>query len=331
MNVSDIETILTTAVHKKQRAITEADAKKIFQAMGMPVVKEYEVKTPQAAVQAAVKTGFPVVLKASGPGLLHKTEANLVLLDLTCEAQVLAGAQKIAADVKDLEGFLVQPMVRGKREFVAGMFKDPQFGPVIMFGMGGIFTEAFENIVCKVAPLDEADMDDMLASFAGAKLLQAFRGEAACDMQALKAVLKGLCDLALTYPQIREIDINPVIIQPDGAPVAVDGLIILGPPAEKTVSAPRIDVKTLGACFYPESIAFVGASASPGKWGHMLPSNTLSRDYRGKVYLVNPKGGTIMGRQVYTSVEDIPADIDLAVVTIPARHVMDLIPKLGAK
>ncbi len=331
MNVSDIETIFTTAVHKKQWAITEADAKKIFGAMGMPVVKEHQAKTPQAAARAAVKSGFPVVLKASGPGLLHKTEANLVQLDMTSEAQVLAGAQKMAADVKDLEGFLIQPMVRGKREFVAGMFKDPQFGPVIMFGMGGVFTEAFENIVFKIAPLDEADMDDMLASFAGAKLLQAFRGEAACDMQALKAVLKGLCDLALTYPQIREIDINPVIIQPDGAPVVVDGLIILAPFVEKTVLAPRIDVKTLGACFYPESIAFVGASASPGKWGHMLPSNTLSRNYKGKVYLVNPKGGTIMGRQVYKSVEDIPADIDLAVVTIPAHHVMNLIPELGAK
>ncbi len=332
MGAIDIEAVLAKAAQEKQKHITEADAKQIFRAMGMPVVKEYQAKTPEDAARAAAVSGFPVVLKGMGAAVLHKTEADLVHLGLTTKGQVMAAAGKMTARAGNaLEGFLVQPMVQGKRELVAGMFRDPQFGPVIMFGLGGIFTEVLADIVFKIAPLDEADMDDMLTSFAGAGLLRAFRGEAACDIQAIKAVLKGLSDLAVTWPQIREIDINPLIIQPDGAPVAVDGLIITGPSARENGLSPRIDLKTLGACFYPASIAFVGASASPGKWGHMLPSNTLSRDYKGKVYLVNPKGGTIMGRQVYRSVSDIPADVDLAVVTVPARHVMDLIPELGVK
>ncbi|MCF8124888.1 MAG: acetate--CoA ligase family protein [Desulfotignum sp.] len=332
MDAIDIEAVLAAAAKKNLSAITEADAKKIFRAAGMPVVTEVQVETGDDAAREARNMGFPVVLKGCGKTLLHKTETSMVHLGLNTEAQVQAAARKMAARAgSDLEGFLVQPMVRGRRELVAGMFRDPQFGPVIMFGLGGIFTEALADIVFKIAPLDEADMDDMLGSFAGAGLLKAFRGEAACDIQALKTVLKGLSNLSLTWPQIREIDINPLIIQPDGRPVAVDGLMILQAPQDLKMSRPPVDLKILGACFYPESIAFVGASASIGKWGHMLPSNTLSRDYKGSIYLVNPKGEPIMGRPVFRSVSDIPGKVDLAVVTVPARHVKGLIAELAAK
>ncbi len=332
MNVTDIDTILTAAAEKKQSALTEADAKQIFRAAGMPVVAEIVVKTAQEAMDAARKLGFPVVLKGMGSKILHKTEAGLVSPGLIAGEQVAAAAQKMTARAgRDLEGFLVQPMVQGKRELVAGMFRDPQFGPVIMFGLGGVFTEALEAVVFKIAPLDDADMDDMLAGFPGAALLNAFRGESACDIKALKAVLKGLSDLALARPEIKEIDINPLIIAPDGRPVAVDGLIALQAPEDAQPFRPPVDLKTLGACFYPESIAFVGASAVIGKWGHMLPSNTLSREYKGRIYLVNPKGEPIMGRPVFRSVADITENVDLAVVTVPARHVKGLIPELAAR
>jgi acyl-CoA synthetase (NDP forming) len=332
MDVIDIDSVLAAAAGRKQVALTEADAKQIFRAAGMPVVSEIVVKTPQKAADAALKLGFPVVLKGFGPTILHKTEAGLVCPGLATAAQVQAAARKMSARAgKDLEGFLVQPMVQGKRELVAGMFRDPQFGPVIMFGLGGVFTEALEAVVFKIAPLDDADMDDMLTGFPGAALLNAFRGESACDRRALKTVLKGLSDLALTHPEIREMDINPLIISPDGRPVAVDGLIALQVPENIQPFRPPVDLKTLGACFYPESIAFVGASAVVGKWGHMLPSNTLSRDYKGRIYLVNSKGEPIMGRPVFRSVSDIPENVDLAVVTVPARHVKDLIPELAAR
>jgi acyl-CoA synthetase (NDP forming) len=332
MDDSYIAKVLATAAKKKLSALPEADAKEIFRAAGMPVVAEVPVKTARAAADAAGKLGFPVALKGVGPGLLHKTEAGLVRLGLTAPDQVEAASRQMAARAgTDLEGFLVQPMVQGRRELVAGMFRDPQFGPVIMFGLGGVFTEALGAVVFRIAPLDAADMADMLASFPGTPLLGAFRGEAACDVPALKTVLKGLSDLALAWPQIREIDINPLIIAPDGRPVAVDGLIALQTPDETDKSRFPVDLKTLGACFYPESIAFVGASASIGKWGHMLPTNTLSRNYKGSIYLVNPKGDPILGRPVFRSVADIPGDVDLAVVTVPARHVKDLIPDLAAR
>jgi acyl-CoA synthetase (NDP forming) len=332
MDQKDIDAVLAGAARKNRSALTEAEAKQVFRAAGMPVVREKAVNTTQQAMDAAREIGFPVVLKGMGSKILHKTEAGLVRTGLATAAQVAAAAGQMKARAgSGLEGFLVQPMVQGKRELVAGMFRDPQFGPVIMFGLGGVFTEALKSVVFKIAPLNEADMDDMLVSFPGAEILNAFRGEAACDTRVLKAVLKGISDLAVSRPDIQEIDINPLIIQPDGGPVAVDGLITLQTPGNSETSRPPVDLKTLGACFYPRSIAFVGASATVGKWGHMLPTNTLSRDYNGRIYLVNPKGEPIMGRPVFRSVADIPEDVDLAVVTVPARHVTALIPELAAK
>jgi len=314
--------------------ITEDEAKVLFSCYGIPVVEEKRVKGIEQAVDSANASGFPVVLKGIGSRILHKTESGMVCLGLATQDQVRVAAQEMETAGGDkLEAFLVQPMIKGKREFVVGMFKDPQFGPVIMFGVGGVLTEALNDIVLKIAPLDDLDMEDMMAQLSSKKLLEAFRGEAAVDRDAIKKILGGLSDLALENPSIQEIDINPLIIRKDGSPVAVDGLVVLGDKREKEnqIKKNRVDLSVLGSCFYPESIAFVGASSVPGKWGHMLSTNTLSRNYKGKVYLVNPKGDKIIGRKAYQKLTDIEGDIDLVVVTIPAEKVIDLIPDLVEK
>jgi len=319
--------------------ISEDEAKVWFSCYAIPVVQEKRVKGIAQAVAAATASGFPVVLKGIGSRILHKTESGMVCLGLANEDQVEKAAQEMETAGKDtLEAFLVQPMVKGKREFVVGMFKDPQFGPVIMFGVGGVLTEALNDIVLKIAPLNNLDMEDMLAQLSSKKLLEAFRGEAAVDRDAIKKILGGLSDLAIENPGIQEIDINPLIIQKDGSPVAVDGLVVLGDKREKENQSKknqskknRVDLSVLGSCFYPESIAFVGASSGIGKWGHMLPVNTLSRNYKGAVYLVNPKGGKIIGRKAYRNLTEIEGNIDLVVVTIPAEKVIDLIPALVEK
>ena len=327
---------------KGSHVISEDEAKSIFSAFGIPVVQEKRVNTIAQAVDAAKESGFPVALKGIGSRILHKTESGMVCLGLANEDQVRQAACGMEDAGKDLvEAFLVQPMVVGKREFVVGMFRDPQFGPVILFGLGGVLTEALNDVVLKIAPLSDLDMEDMLGQLSSQKLLEAFRGEAAVDREQLKRILGGLSDLVLENPDIQEIDINPLIVQKDGSCVAVDGLVVLGDTkstknkdtknkGNQTLKG-RVDLSVLGSCFYPESIAFVGASAVPGKWGHMLPTNTLSRNYKGQVYLVNPKGGKILGRDVFPSITDIPGDIDLAVVTIPAEKVIDLIPDFVQK
>lgn len=271
--------------------LNEDEAKEIFRHLKMPVVEEKKVTTRDQVLKAGDELGYPLVLKGLGKDMLHKTEAGLVIVGIPSKARLEEAVQTIEErGGADLEAFLVQPMIQGKRELVAGMFRDAQFGPVIMFGLGGILTEALEDIVFKIAPLEEPDLEDMLDGLTAQKLMGAFRGEAAVDRVALKTVLRGLSDLAVACPGIHEIDINPLIVEPSGRPVAVDGLMILGEPEKKPARKFEIDMNRLKTCYYPDTIAFVGASGTPGKWGHMLPTNTFARNFKGRVFLVNPKG-----------------------------------------
>ncbi|MBU1195597.1 MAG: acetate--CoA ligase family protein [Proteobacteria bacterium] len=332
MNYSDIHTLIDEKLLSASFSLGEDEAKNIFKRFDIPVVSEHWAVDETSVLDACTKTGFPVVLKGAGKTLLHKTEMGLVRVGLGTENQVLDAVREMKqAAGNALEGFLVQPLVSGNREFMAGMFRDPLFGPVIVFGVGGVLTEALNDIALKIAPLDDADMDDMFEQISSKKLLGAFRGEKAVQKKAVKKILKALSDMALAFCDIKEMDINPLIIAPDGSPVAVDGLIMLEKAVKKQARSFDIDFAKLGACYYPKSIAFIGASATPGKWGQMLLTNTLSQDYKGKIYPVNPKGGEIFGHKVYASIGEIEGDIDLAVVTVPASRVLELIPALEKK
>ncbi len=332
MNTDETQNLIRAKLEAGVTVLDEDDAKKIFSWFQIPVVEEMVCRTANKAAAKTKGLSFPVVLKGICPGMAHKTESGLVRLAIASPEALAAEMEDMAATASPSpEYFLIQPMIKGKREFTAGMFRDPQFGPVIMFGLGGIFTEALKDVVMRVAPLSDADIEDMLKGLVSRKLLGPFRGEKNADIQSLKAVLSGLSHMALACPEIKEIDINPLIVQPDGSPVAVDGLVVLDAPKEGHAPVRPANLKAFNICFYPQSIAFVGASNTPGKWGHMLPASTLSRDFKGKVFLVNPKGGILLGQKAFTSVTEIEEDIDLAVVTIPASRVLDIIPELKAK
>ena len=191
-----IDELLKTAGKTGQAALSEYDSKRLLAAFGIPVVTETVAHTPEEATKLAVQMGFPIVLKGLGSRLLHKTEKGLVHLKLQNKSEVLDSAEKISIDAgPDLEGFLVQPYVEGKREWVAGMFRDPQFGPVIMFGAGGIFTEALADVSFRLAPLTLHDAESMLNDIKAQALLDDFRGERRVDRQLLIKTLKGLSDL----------------------------------------------------------------------------------------------------------------------------------------
>ncbi|MFH1977119.1 MAG: acetate--CoA ligase family protein [Pseudomonadota bacterium] len=329
MNITD----LFEKINKNEKsALTENESKRILKEYGIPVTEERTATNSAEAVNAAIGIGFPVVLKGLGSSILHKTEMGLVHLNLKDSVAVKEAALTIEKNAGDkLEGFLVQPQLNGKREFVTGMFRDPHFGPVIMFGIGGIFTEAFSDVSFRIAPVTENDAEEMLDEIRAKALLNEFRGEKAVNRKQIIEALTGLSRLALEQPQIAEIDINPLIALPDGNLKAVDALIILGPNSEKNEFLPPIPADDIGSVFYPRSIAFVGASSQMGKWGHTLFTLTISGGYEGEIYLVNPKGGTIAERPVYKSVTEIPGKIDLAVVTIPASGVIRLLPDFKAK
>lgn len=314
-------------------AMKEDAAKTLLAAYDIPVVAEAAAASPEAAVATAEAMGFPVVLKGLGATLLHKTERHLVHLNLGSAAQVRAAARALQASAgAELEGFLVQRQVFGRRELVAGVLQDPQFGPVVMFGLGGIFTEALADVVFRVAPLKASDAAEMLAEIRSRTLLGPFRGEAAVNREQVIAALLGLSRLAMERRDILEVDINPLIITPEGELCAVDALVVTGTPAETESSRrPPVDPLLLGRLFQPGSVVFVGASGTLGKWGHQLFTAVKSGGFAGPIYLVNHRGGQIAGEPVYRSVADLPSDVDLAVVTVPAAVVGDLIPQLAAR
>jgi acyl-CoA synthetase (NDP forming) len=326
----DLNAFVKNALEAGRKSLTETESKTILGQYGVPVVVETIAATAADAVTIAADVGFPVVLKGLGDDLLHKTESGLVHLNLTDKKAVSSAAAQILETAAGAK-ILVQPQIRGRREFVAGLFRDPHFGPAILFGLGGILTEALSDIVFRLAPLTRQDATDMIASIRACSLLGPFRGEAAVDRELLLSTLMGLSAIAADFPEIAEIDINPLIATATGDVKAVDALITLSEPGRGTTDAHPVLPTAIHALFYPRSVAFIGASAQMGKWGHMLVCNTISGGFQGEVYVVNPKGGVIAGRPAFASVADIPGDIDLAVVTVPAAGIMGLIPQLKAK
>jgi acyl-CoA synthetase (NDP forming) len=319
-------------VIQTQRALKDGQAKDLLKNAGIAFIPEKFVDRRSDVVAAAQKIGFPVVLKGIGENILHKSDRGLVHLDLSDAMAVEKASQAIAAEAAgELDGILVQPHIRGRREFVAGLLRDHQFGPVIMFGTGGVFTEAFSDVAFRLAPLSEGDAAAMLEEIHGKALLGEFRGEAAVRRDELIQSLLGLSLIGETHPEIAEIDVNPLLVTPEGRVMALDALVITADPSQKNDMLPPVPPDAIGSLFYPKSVAIVGASAKIGKWGHALMTNTISGGFKGRIYPVNPSGGKIGGRAVYRSIAEIPDRIGLAVVTIPADKVLDLMPQFRDK
>ena len=329
----DINQYIRGIMASGRTTLTEEESKVVLREYAIPVVEEWVVQTVPEAVAQAEAIGYPVVLKGLGARLTHKTERGLVKLNLRDAADVHKAASEIAAGAgTDLEGFLLQPMVRGRREWVAGLFRDMQFGPVIMFGLGGIFTEALDDVAFRLAPLDGAEARHMIGSIRSRKLLQAFRGDQPVLMEELVQILLGLSRLASDHPEIKEVDINPLIVTEDGCVKAVDALIVLGDEEQaRQRPLPAANPQKIFEMFAPRSVALIGASGDFKKWGFRVFTGISAGGYDGQFYLVNPKGGEIVGQPVYRSLLDIPGPVDLAVVTVPAENVIGLIPTMQAK
>ena len=316
----------------KKHAMTDREAKELLSQYGVSFIPETYIQRQADVLPAAQKMGFPVVIKGIGKNLLHKSDRGLVQLNLSDDAAVQEAVRAISAEAsKELDGYSVQPHVDGRREFVAGLFKDRQFGPVVMFGTGGVFTEAFSDVCFRLAPLTESDAGEMLDEIQGQALLGTFRGEDAVDRRQLIQSLMGLSRIAEARPDISEIDINPLLAAPDGGVVALDALVIREHTDPEERFLPPVPPEAIGSLFYPKSVAIVGASAQIGKWGHSLLTNTISGGFKGEIYPINPAGGEIAGRTVYRSIADVPGEIGLAVITIPAEKVLDLVPQFRAK
>jgi acetate---CoA ligase (ADP-forming) subunit beta len=219
--------IIKDAIKRGATALSEHDSKLLLAEFGIPVTGETIVKSENEAASAAAAMGYPVVMKGSGEKLSHKTEMNLVALDVRNDTEARETFRRFTSR-KDVEvkEVLVQQMVKGDRELVAGLTRDPQFGPCVMFGLGGIFTEILEDIAFRVAPLTKLDAMEMMEDIRAKKILGPVRGKAPVDREALANILITLGTIGLEHDVIKEIDINPLKVL-DGKPVAVDALVVL--------------------------------------------------------------------------------------------------------
>lgn len=219
--------IIEQAVEKGQKTLSEYQSKKFLAAYEIPTVKEGLATSKEEAVAIARDIGFPVVLKGCAPEITHKTELDLIQLNVRDEGEVVSAYEGIQAKVDTaLEGILIQKMIKAKRELVIGLIRDPQFGPCVMFGLGGIMTEILKDVSFRVAPLEPRDAREMVGEIRAHKILEAFRGEGPVDLDLLCNCLISVGKIGLDYEQVKEIDINPLMVA-EGKPVAVDALVVL--------------------------------------------------------------------------------------------------------
>jgi len=221
-------TIIEEAKKRGAKTLSEHESKLFLSEFGVPCTQEKTATTEDAAVAAANEIGYPVVMKGSGEALAHKTELDLIALNLRDEKEVREAFKKLTgtkqAEVKEV---LVQQMVKGDRELVVGLTRDAQFGPCVMFGLGGIFTEVLEDVAFRVAPLTRWDAMDMMDDIRAKKILAEFRGQPAVDREVLADILMAIGEIGMKFDDVAEIDINPLKIM-NGKPVAVDALVVLG-------------------------------------------------------------------------------------------------------
>lgn len=231
-----IEEIIRAAQKENRVWLIETEAKQILAEAGIDVVTTKLARTASEAVSISDELGYPVALKVVSPDIIHKSDLGGVKLRL----QDRRAVEMAYGDIVDavarkcpgatVKGVSVQRMARSGVEVILGMNKDPQFGPVLMFGIGGILVELLKDVSFRIVPLERSDATEMIHEIKGFPLLTGYRGREPVDLAKLEEMLLRLSDLAENYPQIKELDINPVFAYRDGA-VAVDARIRLDEPA----------------------------------------------------------------------------------------------------
>jgi succinyl-CoA synthetase beta subunit len=219
----DLNELLNTTVGP----LDEYDSKRIIRACGIPTVEEEIVADSLQCEKTARQTGFPLVMKGMQPGGIHKTELGLVHLNITTPEEACRVFDILMKKMGQSGRVLLYKQVEGKVEIIAGLVRDPQFGPCVMLGIGGIMAEIIGDAVFALAPLTKKEAMELIGRLRGQKLLKGFRGDPPVDREELARVLVNLGNLGVLYPRIQEIDINPLIISKYGA-VAVDAAIVSG-------------------------------------------------------------------------------------------------------
>lgn len=225
--------VIKKALEQKRYELLEPEAKELIKNFGIPVGRNAVVSSVDDAVQAARSLGYPVVLKVVSPDISHKTDVGGVKVGIkddegvrTAYGEIIKNVGKRQPDARR-EGIFVEEMATPSREVIVGGLRDIQFGPVVMFGLGGIFVEVFKDVAFRIAPVEEFEALDMVCEVKGSKILKGYRNTEPLDVSALVRIIMKVSDMMVSLDEIKEIDLNPVLVYPEGLR-AVDARVILG-------------------------------------------------------------------------------------------------------
>ncbi len=333
-----VRRILDEAKAAGRRSLTAPEARGICEAYGINIPREGLARTGEEAVRLAGSIGFPVVMKIVSPQILHKTEAGGVLVGMGSPEEVARGFATIVENARkydpkaEILGVQIQQMLGGGHEVIIGAVTDPAFGKLVAFGMGGVLVEVLKDITFRLAPATSEEALSMLDSIEAAEILRGVRGAKPVDRAALGAMIERVAALVADFPEISELDLNPVFATDRGA-TAADVRVVLDfdPPAPRFRPDPKLIVEQMNRIMRPDAVAVIGASAETGKIGNSVMKNLINGGYQGTIYPIHPSAESILGRKAYRSVKDVPGEIDVAVFAIPAKFVAQALTEVGEK
>jgi len=337
MTNDKVQKIFNDVYSTKEKVITEELAKQVLTEYGVKVPKYALAKSADEAGRQAQAVGYPLVAKIVSPQILHKTDVKGVKVGLQNEAAVKETFNDMYSRLSkqyNVKGVLLEKMAAsGGIEIIVGLQNDPQFGPVIMAGVGGIYTEVFKDVSFRVLPITKEDAISMIEDLKGNQILKGFRGMMAVNMNMIAEALVNIGKFGTEMaPFYESIDFNPVIFYENDY-VVVDAKILLREkPDPEIVSKAQPDSQFMDLFFNAKSIALIGASPEAGKVGNSVLESMVKHDYKGKVYPVNAKGyPEIMGIKAYKSLDDISDKVELVVVTVDLKFVPDLLKSAAKK
>jgi len=333
-----VRKILDAVKADKRTSLTAPEGKLVCDAYGIPVPREGVAKSAAEAAKLAADMGFPVVMKIVSPDILHKTEAGGVMVGVKTAADaeknyetILANAKKYKADAK-IEGIQVQQMLLGGQEVIIGAVTDGSFGKLVAFGLGGVLVEVLKDITFRMAPATKQDALSMLDGIQAHEMLKGVRGSDPVNRDAIADIIVNVSRLVTDFPEIAEMDLNPVFATKSNA-TAADVRIVVDFAPKPPRPRPNHDdiVRQMNRIMKPKSVAVIGASSENGKIGNSVMKNLINGGYKGEIYPIHPKADEILGKKVYKSVKDIPGEVDIAVFAIPASLVAGALTECGEK
>ena len=337
MNKKTLRATINSAVAAGRQALSAPEAQRLCDAYGIPTPKQALAKTAAEAAKTATRFGFPVVLKIVSDDILHKTEAGGVIVGLGNAADVGRAFDRLVKNARSykknasIQGVQVQQMLKGGQEVMVGAVTDPSFGKMIAFGIGGILVEVMKDITFRMAPVGKKEALSMLDSIGAAEVLRGVRGGKGVDRAALADIIAKVSKLVSDFPEIREVDLNPIFATEKGAR-AVDVRIVIGDtPQPRQRFEQSAILAAMQRIMNPRSVAVIGASAEDGKIGNSVMKNLINGGYRGAIYPIHPKAQEILGRKAYPTVLDVADEIDVAVFAIPAKFCAAAMDEAGRK